>query len=104
MTLGRAAPSYLSRIFTSSLTICLNCVCPWGQVALASDCPGMSVMHALHIAVCCVFAASPWAPDNAIRAVCAVAHRMLCAQSTAVATIAATVAWLEKRAILKGTH
>ena len=64
----------------------------WGQLVLASDYPQMREMQALHKAVRCVFAASPWALENTVRAVYAVAHRMPCTRSTVVAQV---LAWLE---------
>ena len=70
----------------------------WGQVALASDYPRAHVMSALHKAVRRVHAASPWAPENTIRAV---AHCMPCPRPTAVAAV---VTWLEQRATWQGVQ
>ena len=94
MTPGRAAPEYLSCIFTSSLTSAqpwlhswsaqILSALSWVQVARACDYKRMAVMRAMHKTVRRVYSASPWAAENTMRAVYAIGHHQPCARAVAV--------------------
>ena len=76
----------------------------WGQLSLASDFPRMQVMRALHHALRRLLAASPWAPENTIRAMYAVAHRALCARPTAIAAVEAWLEYMEGDTLHRHQH
>ena len=89
MTPARAAPSYLSCIFTSTLSARLPGFCSWGaqilsvlawgQLVLASDYPQMRVMRALHKAVHRVFAPPPPGLRKIVHTPCTPSHTACCA-------------------------
>ena len=88
MTPSRAAPEYLSCIFTSSLTSAqpwleswsaqILSALSWVQVARVCDYKRMAVMRAMHKTVRRAYSASPWMAENTMRAVYAIGHHQPC--------------------------
>ena len=106
MTPIRAAPEYLSCIFTSSVTSAqpwlhswsaqILSALSWVQVARACDYKRMVVMRAMHKTVRRVYSASPWAVENTMRAVYAIGHHQPCPQAVAVDKL---IHWLFRNAV-----
>ena len=106
MTPSRAAPQYLSSIFTSSLTSAqpwlhswsaqILSALSWVQVARACDYKCMAVMRAMHKTVLRVYSASPWAAENTMRAVYAIGHHQPCPQAVEVDRL---MHWLFRNAV-----
>ena len=95
MTPSSASPEYLGCTFMSSGGTALApqlhswsarilSALSWVQVALACDYKCMAVMRAMHKTMRRVYSASPWAAENAMRAVYAIGHHQPCAQAVAV--------------------
>ena len=93
----RAPKEYLPCILISSLTGTLPwqetwaaqilSTLSWAQLAMLSGYKRITMMHALHKAVRCVHAASPWWSENIVRAVYSVGHDLHCPQSAATAKL-----------------
>ena len=111
MTPSRAAPEYLSCIFTSSLTSAqpwleswsaqILSALSWVQVARACEYKRMVVMRAMHKTVRRVYSASPWRAENTMRAVYAIGHQQPCPQAT---TVDKLLHWLFQNAVWDGSN
>ena len=111
MTPSRAAPEYLSCIFTSSLMSAqpwleswsaqILSALSWVQVARACDYKRMAVMRAMHKTVRRVYSASPWMAENTMRAVYAIGHHQPCPQAT---TVDKLLHWLFRNAVWDGSN
>ena len=71
------------------------------QMALTCDYKCMAVMHAMHKIVHRVYFASPWAAENTMRSVYAIAHHQPCTQQAAIEKL---VQWLFCNAKWQGTN